>query len=345
MRQNDDQGPNVTIPWSIVRTHHLPNFYTQANVNDSMHYADSAVVYLHHNKAAGTTTKKCLTMIAPIAKRKIGTVLSSQGRTLLERARNTKPDRLRSDIYMGGYAFGVCNYLTRHKHCSYFTILRDPYERLISSYSYCRRARRDQICSALGANDVSIKEWALHQGSFFFQQLLFDPTFCTTHFMRHKTLTSMRDIRHDIIGADRLSSAPCWFRQKVIMHNALNANQTELLLQYCLENLEKWFAVIGLVEEYDMTLTLLEDVYKIPFRKCATGKAINKSDYLNLEQVKGAHNVSSDAKQDSLKKLKLELQQDPAVTKALEADVRLYEKAREIFGRQTQIHRERSEQL
>ncbi|XP_072033748.1 uncharacterized protein [Amphiura filiformis] len=336
---------DVRLPWSIRRTRYLPNFYTQKHANETKHYSDSTIVYLHHNKAAGTTTKNCLISLATSTKRRIGTLLSSQGRTALDRSWKSQPNRLKAHIYMGGYAFGVCNYLT-YKPCSYFTILRDPYERLISSYSYCRRARRDQICSALGANNVSIREWALHQGSFFFQQLLFDPAFCTSHFMKNRTLMAMGGIAHDIVGSDRIYAAPCWFRQKVIMHNALTNNQSEMLLNFCLENLERWFAVIGLVEEYDTSLALLQGVYNVPFKKCATGTAINKSNYLNLHPMeKTTKNDTNAARKETLKQLKLELQRDPLVSKALSADVRLYKKAQEIFERQKRTYRERFGQL
>ena len=343
IKQKQSVLPTISsnLPWSIRRIHHLPNFYTQAN--DTKPYRDSVIVYLHHNKAAGTTTKKCLSSIASSKKRKMGTLLSSQGRMVIERSKASPPQRFRSaQIFMGGYAFGICNQVTQ-KYCSYFTILRDPYERLISSYSYCKRARTDQICSALGANDVSITEWAQHQGSFLFQQLVFDPLFCTTHFLHNKNLSSLEGIPHSIIGANRIHSAPCWFRQKVVMHHVLNDSQSEALLNYCLENLENWFSMIGLVEEYDTSLTLLEDVYKLPFKKCATRKAKNKSNYLNLN-VPNETETNVIPANETLKQLKLQLQRDPVVTKALAADIQLYERGKEIFEKQKMIYNERLSQ-
>ncbi|XP_030839660.1 uncharacterized protein LOC115923345 [Strongylocentrotus purpuratus] len=47
---------------------------------------------------------------------------------------------------------------------------------------------------------------------------------------------------------------------------------------YCLKsrdtlyNLNKWFAVIGLVEEFDISLQLFEATFGLPFKKFFTGK-------------------------------------------------------------------------
>lgn len=289
-------------------------------------------MYLHHHKAAGTSTKNCLVTTAAANERKIGIMLSSHGRSILERSGHGIPHPLQADIFMGGYAFGICEGIT-DRPCSYFTILRDPYERLISSYSYCRRARTDQICSALGANDVSIAEWAQHQGSFFFQQLLFDPVVCSKNLLSNQTLFSLNGIQHDIAGRSKrtnpLGSAPCWFRQKVAMHNTVNKIQSEALLKYCLEHLENWFSVIGLVEEYDASLALLEGVYGLPFTKCASGTAVNKNDYLNLKLQSMAASAES-----TVSLLKRQLEQDPKVREALRFDIKLYQRAKQIFGEQ-----------
>ncbi|XP_071508043.1 uncharacterized protein [Diadema antillarum] len=310
----------------------LPNYFTMRDDfrADDPRYKEGALVYSHLNKAAGTTTKRCLRMISSKTVRSLGPVMDSSGRSNMQ-VRLAR-DKNRYKILMGGYAFGICDFMT-NSTCSYFTILRDPYERVISSYTYCRRAGMDQTCRALGPWDASLKEWAIHQGSYFFRQLLLKPWFCTANSRGNARYGDLSGVPHSP-GAS-FNSAPCWFKEKVILKQSLSESDMDLLLRYSVGHLEDWFSMIGITDEYDLSLAMLERVYDLPFRKTCSGDKSNTSDYKNLSENK--RNTSDTTLPDMVSQLKAELQADPEVRAALHADIALYDKALDIFAREKRI--------
>lgn len=301
----------------------LPNYFTMrdSTAEDERRYRDGMLVYVHLNKAAGSTTKTCLSKVGH--KRSVaGAVVVLHDMARL-RVQSKLENRSKYNILMGGYAFGICD-AARDKNCSYFTILRDPYERLLSSFTYCRRAGMDQTCQGLSPWDVTLKEWAVHQGSYFFRQLLMKPWFCKPNPQYAKL--GLIGIPHS--KQTTFLHSPCWFREKVILNRSLTPAQMDSLLAYCVEHLEEWFSVIGITDQYDLTLAMLEEVYQIPFQKTCTGSEINVSNYQNLADNKEVNRT------ETVLDWKRELQDDPKVYEALRGDIVIYEKAKEIFERQ-----------
>ncbi|XP_041470842.1 uncharacterized protein LOC121420320 [Lytechinus variegatus] len=300
----------------------LPNYFTMRdNVTNERRYADGILVYMHLNKAAGTTTKTCLSMMSKTRPNPKPVVTVSEARARIQT--DIKNGKLKYDILMGDYSFGICD-AVGNKSCSYFTILRDPYERLLSSFSYCKRAK-DQLCEGLNPWEADLKRWAVHQGSYFFRQLLMKPWFCGANPEYAKQ--GLDGIPHS--KGRTFSNTPCWFRQKVILKRALTSGQMDILLQYCVEHLEEWFTMIGLTEQYDLTLRMLEKVYHLPFQKTCGRSQLNKSDYRNVARSRRI------SKEKSVVEWKRNLKEDPEVYEALRADIVIYEKAKEIFKRQS----------
>ncbi|XP_071966275.1 uncharacterized protein [Antedon mediterranea] len=310
---------NITkqiLPW-IDRKIYLSNYFTSNLTEDEkLTYRNSVIIYLHHNKAAGTTTKKCMQHVIPKSGKKLGPVMASANRMSISKRLSLHPQN-RYNVYMGGYSFGLCDDI--NQSCSYFTIFRDPFQRSLSSFSYCRRARSDQLCRAQSPWKVTLKEWTIHQGSFLFRQLLFHPKFCSEFKNNFKPYL----LPHDIYG-----SIPCWFRQKVIMFDLLSKSQIDALVDFCINNIEKWFAVVGLTEEYDTSLAMLQQVYGVPFSSCAGSVQNTSGRYTNIS------NNKNETLSDGHAQMVDELMNDEDVQRALYADIRLYNKIKEIFYKQ-----------
>ncbi|XP_006812425.1 uncharacterized protein LOC102801845 [Saccoglossus kowalevskii] len=325
-------GVEKKFPW-VIRQKYLVNYYIYiARTLNAEHerYKSASLVFLHHNKAAGTTVKTCLSVLASAETLRVGPVMASQTRVSFHTSEVRRNRYANSRIFMGGYSFGVCDELNlTDRSCSYFTFLRDPYERIISSYEYCKRARSDQLCSALNANEVTLKQWAKHQGNFFFRQLLFEPGFCQRHYDSFIDIDS--ELHDDKWSSRNKGSLSCWFREKLILQNLTTITDRKLLLWYALDKLTSWFAVIGLAEEYELSMQLLEGAYGLPFNKMC-GRM--KRNY-NLYQQS---NETDSTKTQTVMEMKNELMADNDVKETLYYDLQIYEKAKDIFRQQKESY-------
>lgn len=300
----------------------LPNYFIHAESRNQTRdqYGKTVVTYLHHNKAAGSSVKDCLRKVS-VAERKRISLMDSGGRVAsvsrLKRGNHFQ-------FYMGGYAFGICKQLSPEP-CSYFTFVRDPYERVISSYSYCRRAASDQLCQPGDPWAMSIKDWVLFQGSFLFRQILFRPDYCKVPTPPVKNKKG------------RPAGVPCWYKEKQFLKEKLNETLEDDLIEYVVSNLDKWFAVIGITEDYDTSLAMLEEAYGIPFHTKCSGKKINVSDYKNMQRGQNTNQTDHEL---FVERTKRELMADEDVQKALRGDVKIYQQAQLIFEEQRQKYKE-----
>ncbi|XP_071852845.1 uncharacterized protein [Apostichopus japonicus] len=286
-------------------------------------YKEGVLAFLHHNKAAGSSIKICLTSM-----QRKGILTNHSLLIYSSKVISTlKPsDIVKHNAFAGGYSFGVCQ-LSPAKNCSYFTVLRDPYDRVISSYYYCRVQYWDQLCGPLRVGNFTLREWAIYQGSYFFYQLLMQRGYCRNNDVIHEIFDngdidfipkgSMKYINYN-------DTHQCWFKEKAYLSNVLNNTGKMHLLENVLDNLESWFSVIGLTEDFDLSLKMLSVTYDLPFYRRCRGKQINKSP---------SKRSSTDINKNKDKRI---LQASPEVKKALFYDIQIYEKGRAIFDRQKQ---------
>ncbi|XP_070558878.1 uncharacterized protein [Ptychodera flava] len=315
------------FPW-FDRKQFSPNYFIVGVSGNSVEAAvkprikDQTYMFVHNQKSGGTTLKDCIDRITRQKQmaRYVGVWDEYEVAKVIH---DVNHKHAKSKFYASEYTFGLCDEFNR-QNCSYFTLIRDPYERLISCHEFCKRALTDPLCAASDARNLTLKEWALHQGSYFFRQLQFKPTYaCSDKIMRDKISPKINKAKYLGRNATR---PPCWYRHKLLLDDALNDMEKEVLLNYFLDNLKNWFTVIGITEEYRTTLGLLQQAYNLPFRDLC----------MNLISMKGLYKVDGkpatpQSKQELIQKLKAELQADPEINRTLYYDVKIYEKAREIF--------------
>jgi hypothetical protein len=166
------------------RTYHycLPNYFIRGDNTSRPKYRNGTAVFMHHHKAGGTTMKSCLNAIIGKNPRNNGGRQHRFIETLHLDKRLTwsynwnQSQRLMYDFISGGHVMGICNDLDPAiRPCSYFTMLRDPIEREVTSYFYCQVDDWDALCSSrrLHTRRTNIKQWALHQRSYLFTQLTY----------------------------------------------------------------------------------------------------------------------------------------------------------------------------
>ncbi|XP_070571721.1 uncharacterized protein [Ptychodera flava] len=318
------------FPW-LEKKNRLPNYFTR-QVDSGISpqsYKDGAIVFVHNQKSGGTTIKSCMrTLLQAIGQgppKVIGNVNAATYYSLL--LFKGRDMNLTRHFYVGDSTFGLCEYAS--KPCSYFTVLRDPYERVISAYNMCHFLRAQQ-CRVRDAGRVPINEWVIHQGSFFFRQLLVNNEFFTEKYNHF-----VEKYQRSTANSSKPAQLPTWWKNEIILKHFITTSQKAVILQYVLENLENWFAVIGMTSEYDMSLKLIEEVYDLPFYTNCAGMKENAVYPYEVHNQADASNLTRD---QIVERLKSQLQSDPKVRDALYFDLEIYEKAKYIFGRQKEAY-------
>ncbi|XP_070558881.1 uncharacterized protein [Ptychodera flava] len=316
------------FPW-VQRRRFTPNHFTfsrRGKGSPPNSYRNHSIVFLHNHKAGGTTMKLCLKRI--IQAKSLPPFYGLWNDNVVQAIETARTLEKRAKLYVTPYAFGLCDAVD-DPYCAYFTVLRDPYDRVVSSYEYCKKSRMDPHCAASDARKLTLKEWALHQGSYFFRQLQFNPEEICSDQTRRKKVVKLVD-RDNYIGRKK-NRPPCWYRHKLLLDNVLNKNEKHILLQYMLENLEKWFAVIGITEQYDTSLRLLQTVFKLPFYRLCSGLVEQATTYSREKQTKWS-------KLEAIKKARQKIEDDQEVFEALYFDIMIYRKAVEIFNSQKRFY-------
>nr|XP_006819229.1 PREDICTED: uncharacterized protein LOC100369673 isoform X2 [Saccoglossus kowalevskii] len=315
---------STRFPW-LVRKNYLPNFYTKRNASrhSKQLYQDAYIAFVHNQKSGGSTLKMCMKNMAPSIGADDPFIICDVNAGNYYQSMDTATVRVFHKFYAGGHTFRQCDYTTHA--CSYITILRDPFERAISSYEYCK-VRNELHCQIRDATKVSLREWAKFQGSFFFRQLIYNPEYCTDKF--DGAIDALR-VKKGIPEAPR--QIPCWYRNELMLSHAMTTVDKANVLDYVLENLEDWFAMIGINSEYDITLQLLEGAYQLPFSQCS-GQELNYNPYIAEGEIR-THKQRNEIVAD----LRKQLYSDPEVFDALYYDLKIYQKAQEIFLEQKRL--------
>ena len=230
-------------------------------------------------------------------------------------------------VHSGQYSFGLCNDIS--EPCSYMTILRDPLESKISSYYYCKTALSDEMCNVANANKMSLRDWILHNGSLLFRQILFQSHWCHLVDRLNDTLTDNGNHGDIVLEADR---TPCWYKHKVSF-NQLSPVDTSHLLEYILDNMDKWFHVVGLFEDIHKSIQMFEKSYKLPFTKCSSFQSLDwNTDGLDYKVNSRRHKVEAYGDNDPEY-----LKYDYEVQQGMDADVKKNSKAKQLYRIQKQV--------
>ncbi|XP_041472495.1 uncharacterized protein LOC121421761 [Lytechinus variegatus] len=294
-------------------TNQLPNYFLHGSPEaDGDKYRLGNVAFLHNVKSGGSTLKTIITNLG--RKYNIQKVLiDSESKRSIFKQYEIVGRTPRQTIFVGPSTLGICEYL-KDRPCSYITMVREPVSRLVSIYLFCKQTNATQ-CSPSSVN-VSLDAWALHWGSFLFRSLI-------THFQRYFPFKAAANHFQNWSADFRLFAKG--IQQKypnIVTGKALQYSMTpserRALLDHCLANLENWFAVIGLTEEFDTSLELFQEVYKLPFPKYYRGA-------INVGQVKKGLDSSE------IERMKDNLRNNPYIMDALYDDIQIYQKAKEIM--------------
>lgn len=283
---------------------YLPNAYVYpSNVSSR---EKPVLAFVHNPKSGGTTVKNCMLKIfqpnPPV-------VLSFKtAYTIRENLLNS--DVHLDDYYMGDSALGICDYETS-RPCSYFTMMREPYDRVVSHYYFCKDGGQ-----SYPPCDNSLEDFVLDSCSLFFRQT-------TVRFNCKEYFDHYCD--------DKLMCPQSWHCNATEVHvdnMDITQHERETILQYVIQNLDKMFTVIGLMEEFDTSLELYQDALGGNFHEFCQGMYANKGSYFHRENEGGGKTLS---REDEVEAAKRRLRSNENVRRCLSDDEKIYEKAKELF--------------
>jgi hypothetical protein len=178
---------------------------------------EQSIIFLHIPKTAGTTISNIIQRSYPqnaiFSNYEIYPELYG-----LELKKIPKVKRKQFQLIQGHLYFGIHEVLPQP--CTYFTLLRDPVERVISDYYYIRSYKKHPFNQTLISQQMSLEDLII-RGEY-------HPDNCQTRFLS---------------GAGK--SVP-------------HGQCTQDLLELAKKNLREHFSVVGIVEEFDKTLLLLQ---------------------------------------------------------------------------------------
>lgn len=321
------------FPW-LMKRRSLPNFFLHLpqNATTALSYSRGVLVLVKVPKTGGELLQQCLVDVSRNWSRTFSTSMTDSLRLAWDNETLLTPGyRNAFDGHVGWHAFGMCEHVGRP--CSYVALMRQPLERAVANYFYCQEALGDPMCTVLRANQVDIREWIIFQGSVFFRSLLFEPSVCESQRWSFGQSGSYRD------RYATSEQAPCWYKQKLWL-DQLSDSEHDVLLDYVLDRLDRWFAVVGVTEDLWTMVQMLQKVYRLPVTGCnalqrdAAGSK-EKEFYADALRTNNARPQSHfPLSYDEY----VDLQYDYSVQRALRADYKLYAKVKQIAHFQEQLY-------
>ncbi|XP_077870205.1 uncharacterized protein LOC144363250, partial [Saccoglossus kowalevskii] len=315
--RNKIELENIQYPLLTVKNI-VPNYFTSLSLKErsALNQSKLAISYLHHQKCGGMTMRRCIDKLSLKMKDQHLPYLIWDGSilTFLYQRAIEKNKSMAGYFFYGDAAFGLCDEADISP-CSYYTVLRDPYERIVSAYEYCIAVHsKDPICMLWNVSSISLHQFAVYTGSHLFTQLLYSPKIC-------KMKDSNETIQ--IVGKrnniDTSKNIPCWYKHKAYLEYLLTSDERQTLLDYVIGNLHNWFTMIGTTDEFGLTMEMLQMVYNLPFVTTCKSISLNR-------KKQSSSNLRAEKRQRLLA--------DAKVYDALYYDIIIYNEAMKIFQMQ-----------
>jgi len=341
---------------SLVLGETLPPFHSVTDEKQIQSYRspEAVLVFLHHNKAGGTTIKQLLARLS----RTTGVQNAHAYSETSERVMRTLRIGAGRGAYISGdYDFGLCDFVSPgSRPCAYFTMLRDPRERVASSYLYCKTHRTDQLCDSchLEASKATFADWVVHQGNYLYKQLRFN-------FSQSISEAEMRTLYRTIGKSTCKEGMPSFMLNQLWAQEAQRQKRPDLPpfldphpSDSELHKLVNQFAVVGLLDYPELSMKMYEAAFCRGFtdvdlssvtvthhgRTGSPSKKISDSIDINLDfnlsTSASGHNPLADEHERALVD---EINSTPKLRRALDTDMRLYRLFLEMFSKQQHLLR------
>lgn len=251
-----------------------------------------------------------------------------------------KGNRGKVNVVVGGYTEAL-RFDPRFKGCAWFTVFRHPIPRLVSAFFYCKRFPEDKCCGTKRMPDEarhSITAFAKYWGNFAVRQFAMGIVPSGVVF-DHFRATKGRE--YDC------SKDSGWYWLKLYLEETSTRSSSTTrereegalyeMLQQIKDLVSEQFAVVGILEEFDSTISLFDSVLGIPglswrdkFSKYGVKNAGSKH--------AGSKNAGSKHEEEE-KKLIAEAWTNSELKSYIDLDILLYDHAVSVFRQQARFYR------
>lgn len=231
-------------------------------------------------------------------------------------------------VVAGGYPEALRRTTVINNNCRWFTLFRHPIARMVSAIYYCRKAPGDTACASrvVNARDVDLVTFAKHWGNFALRQFALS-MIPADDVMKHVTSETGRNLT-----ARDISVTPGWYLLKMYLDdqagvsgygNVPDAAMYDTLIPVQ-DLLRDSYAAVGILEEFNTTLSLFDAALKIP-----------GVDWSASFDRGGKKNIDSVYKREEELSL-VEAWANSEIKSYLHFDLLLYEHAVDVFHQQAQ---------
>eukprot|EP00904_Undaria_pinnatifida_P009052 jgi/Undpi1/5277/HiC_scaffold_2.g00558.m1 len=221
--------------------------------------------------------------------------------------------------------------------CKFFTVFRHPVSRLVSAYYYCKHPRHlsDPVCASMvvNANDVDLVEFAEHWGNFAMRQFAVHFVSADDVMAYSRTDSARQKLPQQL---KNVSEVPGWYWLKIYLDHQVsssklgNTNVPDAalyeMLQPVQDLLRDKYAAVGILEEFNTTLSLFDASLVMP-----------GVDWHGLFDTLGKKVVDRRYKEQEARS-SFDAWTDSDIKKHLYLDIVLYEHAVSVFRQQVQAH-------
>ena len=236
------------------------------------------------------------------------------------------------DVVYGSAVEGMRHSVEFVGECKWFTVFRHPIPRLVSAFFYCKRVPRDILCavSTLKANKKSfgLVDFARHWGNYGLRQFSFGQVGAKD------VLAAFSSGELKVPGEKSWRDTDSWYLLKVYLDNRASAGVSKPaedmamydLLRPAQDLIEKRYAAVGILEEFNTTLALFD-----------ASLGMRDMNWQGRFDSMGAANINS--KNKELERQTLEKAwTDSELKSYIQLDLLLYEHAKAVFRKQVRLH-------
>lgn len=315
---------NSTGTVRLARANAAPAFRTQDAI------AEKCWVFNHLNKAGGTTVKRMLHDIWGPQCFTYGAHQWDRGDVHAQSVAKDLVDGNNKRVVAGGYVEALRGSSAVGSKCKWFTVFRHPVSRMVSAYYFCKSS---VSCASeiLDAKLVDLPTFAKHWGNYAMRQFVLSFV-SIDDVLEYSRTDAVRERLPQTVKSP--SAVPGWYLVKLYLEEQTQASINEhfpdaalyTLLQPVQDLLRDRYSVVGILEEYNTTLSLFNVALEMP-------EVDWHETFLSVGQV----NVN-DRQKDEKEATLAEAWTNSEIKKYMQLDLLLYEHAVELFHEQARAY-------